>query len=109
MRAMAQWGLLNEAANQTFSANAATRQLVRGEHATLGHFVDHQINKPKWDAWKNLPEAVRTGKVAFALAHDGLDMHEVSMPYMESCRAESVLLRMRALVFSSVQKPMWHH
>lgn len=39
---------------------------------------DHQINEPKWDAWKVLPEAVRTGQVAFALAHDGLDMHEVS-------------------------------
>lgn len=36
-----------------------------------------QINEPKWDAWKVLPEAVRTGQVAFALAHDGLDMHEV--------------------------------
>jgi hypothetical protein len=38
---------------------------------------DHQINEPKWDAWKVLPEAVRTGEVAFALAHGGLDMHEV--------------------------------
>lgn len=38
-----------------------------------------QINEPKWDAWKVLPEAVRTGQVAFALAHDGLDMHEVGV------------------------------
>lgn len=38
-----------------------------------------QINEPKWDAWKVLPEAVRTGQVAFALAHDGLDMHEVML------------------------------
>jgi hypothetical protein len=36
-----------------------------------------QINKPKWDAWKMLPEAVRSGDVAFALAHGGLDMHQV--------------------------------
>ena len=36
-----------------------------------------QINKPKWDAWKMLPEAVRSGAVPFALAHDGLDMHQV--------------------------------
>ena len=54
-----------------------TRELVRGKDATLGHFVDHQINKPKWDAWKALPEAVRTGQVAFAVAHGGLDMHQV--------------------------------
>ena len=37
-----------------------------------------QINKPKWDAWKMLPEAVRSGAVPFALAHGGLDMHQVS-------------------------------
>lgn len=36
-----------------------------------------QINKPKWDAWKMLPEAVRSGEVPFALAHGGLDMHQV--------------------------------
>ena len=51
---------------------------VRGKEATLGHFVDHQINKPKWEAWKFLPEAVQQGEVAFALAHGGLDMHQVS-------------------------------
>lgn len=79
LRAMAQWELLDEADGRVFAPNAATRQLVRSqEGATLGHFVDHQINKPKWEAWapRNFPEAVRTGKVAFALAHGGLDMHE---------------------------------
>ena len=50
---------------------------MRGKDASLGHFVDHQINEPKWEAWKVLPEAVRTGQVAFALAHDGMDMHQV--------------------------------
>ena len=39
-----------------------------------------QINKPKWDAWKMLPEAVKCGAVPFALAHGGLDMHQVSPP-----------------------------
>jgi hypothetical protein len=62
---------------QQFRANGSTRLLVRGKDASLGHFVDHQINEPKWEAWKVLPEAVRTGQVAFALAHDGLDMHQV--------------------------------
>lgn len=51
---------------------------MRGKEATLGHFVDHQINKPKWEAWKFLPEAVQQGEVAFALAHGGSDMHQVS-------------------------------
>ncbi len=78
LRAMAQWELLDEARQgRLFSANAATRELVRGKEASLGHFVDHQINKPKWDAWKMLPEAVRSGAVPFALAHGGLDMHQV--------------------------------
>ena len=62
---------------QEFRANGSTQLLVRGKDATLGHFVDHQINEPKWEAWKVLPEAVRTGQVAFALAHDGMDMHQV--------------------------------
>ncbi len=39
-----------------------------------------QINKPKWDAWKMLPEAVKSGAVPFALAHGGLDMHQVTSP-----------------------------
>lgn len=68
---------LDEQPEKRFSANDATRELVRGKDATLGHFVDHQINKPKWDAWKALPEAVKTGQVAFAVAHGGLDMHQV--------------------------------
>ena len=70
-------GRLDELPERTFAPNDATRELVRGKDATLGHFVDHQINKPKWDAWKALPEAVRTGQVAFAVAHGGLDMHQV--------------------------------
>ncbi|BDA43824.1 probable mitomycin biosynthesis 6-O-methyltransferase [Coccomyxa sp. Obi] len=77
LRVCGQWSLLDEEREgRLFSANSATRQLVRGKDASLGHFVDHQINKPKWDAWKMLPEAVRTGAVPFALAHGGLDMHQ---------------------------------
>ncbi|KAK9836012.1 hypothetical protein WJX81_006289 [Elliptochloris bilobata] len=76
LRVTAQYELLDELPEQTFAPNDATRELVRGKDATLGHFVDHQINKPKWDAWKALPEAVRTGQVAFAVAHGGLDMHQ---------------------------------
>jgi hypothetical protein len=76
LRMLAQWEILDEEEGRKFSPNAATKLLVRGKEATLGHFVDHQINEPKWDAWKVLPEAVRTGQVAFALAHGGLDMHE---------------------------------
>lgn len=44
-----------------------------------------QINKPKWDAWKMLPEAVRTGAVPFALAHGGLDMHQVMLHWRGLC------------------------
>lgn len=61
-----------------FSANAATAELVQGDAPSLGHFASHQINKPKWDAWKVLPEAVKTGQTAFVLAHDGIDMYQVS-------------------------------
>lgn len=48
-----------------------------------------QINEPKWDAWKVLPEAVRTGQVAFALAHDGLDMHEVGVCVFTSSQMQA--------------------
>jgi hypothetical protein len=62
-----------------------TRGVVNRNKYRFRHYIrsrvcalqDHQINEPKWDAWKVLPEAVRTGEVAFALAHGGLDMHEV--------------------------------
>ena len=77
-------GRLDELPERTFAPNDATRELVRGKDATLGHFVDHQINKPKWDAWKALPEAVRTGQVAFAVAHGGLDMHQVRSSLLET-------------------------
>ena len=44
LRAMAQWELLDETPEgRQFSANAATRELVRGKEASLGHFVDHQV------------------------------------------------------------------
>lgn len=43
MRVMAQWDILDEKKARHFSANAATRQLVRGKEATLGSFVDHQV------------------------------------------------------------------
>jgi hypothetical protein len=76
LRMLAQWELLDESEGRNFTANLATKQLVRGKEATLGHFVDHQINKPKWEAWKFLPEAVQQGDVAFALAHGGSDMHQ---------------------------------
>ncbi|CAL5227239.1 g10163 [Coccomyxa viridis] len=77
LRVTAQWELIDETPEgKCFSPNASTRELVRGKEASLGHFVDHQINKPKWDAWKMLPEAVKSGAVPFALAHGGLDMHQ---------------------------------
>ena len=44
-----------------------------------------QINKPKWDAWKMLPEAVKSGAVPFALAHGGLDMHQVRPTLLGPC------------------------
>ena len=47
-------------------------------HLVLTILRAYQINKPKWDAWKMLPEAVQQGEVAFALAHGGFDMHQVS-------------------------------
>ena len=80
-------GRLDELPERVFAPNDATRELVRGKDATLGHFVDHQINKPKWDAWKALPEAVRTGQVAFAVAHGGLDMHQARRPLHWGCPA----------------------
>ncbi len=47
LRVCGQWSLLDEAREgRLFSANSATRQLVRGKDATLGHFVDHQVRRP---------------------------------------------------------------
>ena len=44
LRVTAQWELLDETPEgKNFSANASTRELVRGKEASLGHFVDHQV------------------------------------------------------------------
>lgn len=46
LRVCGQWSLLDETREgRLFSANSATRQLVRGKDATLGHFVDHQVGR----------------------------------------------------------------
>ena len=77
LRVMAQYDMLDEHSGKTFSSNAATSLLVRGKEPSLGHMAAHQINAPKADAWKVLPEAVRTGKTAFMLAHKGETMYQV--------------------------------
>ena len=74
---MAQYDMLDEHSGKTFSSNAATGLLVRGKEPSLGHMAAHQINAPKADAWKVLPEAVRTGKRAFVLANKGETMYQV--------------------------------
>ena len=44
LRVTAQWELIDETPEgKLFSPNASTRELVRGEEASLGHFVDHQV------------------------------------------------------------------
>ena len=78
LRVMAQYDMLDEHSDKTFSSNTATRLLVRGKEPSLGHMARHQINGPKQDAWKVLPEAVRTGQTAFVLAHNGDTMYQVS-------------------------------
>ena len=44
LRMLAQWELLDEQHDKLFSANLATKELVRGKEASLGHFVDHQAH-----------------------------------------------------------------
>jgi cyclopropane fatty-acyl-phospholipid synthase-like methyltransferase len=75
LRVLAQWELLEEMPDKKFQANEATKELVRGKEPSLGHFAAHQINQPKADAWKILPQAVQQGKTAFVMAH-GKDMYQ---------------------------------
>ena len=77
LRVMAQYNMLDEQPGKLFSSNVATGLLVRGKDPSLGHMAAHQINTPKLDAWKVLPEAVKTGQTAFMLAHNGETMYQV--------------------------------
>ncbi len=77
LRVLAQHSILDETKERSFAANAATGDLVQGDKPSLGHMAAHLINAPKWDAWKLLPEAVKTGGTAFAMAHDGNDVYQV--------------------------------
>lgn len=83
LRVMAQYNMLDEHPGKLFSSNVATGLLVRGKDASLGHMAAHQINTPKLEAWKVLPEAVKTGKTAFVLAHNGETMYQV--PLLTTC------------------------
>lgn len=76
LRVMAQYDMLDEHTDRKFSSNVATSLLVRGKEPSLGHMAAHQINTPKMQAWQVLPEAVRTGKTAFTLAHHGDTMYQ---------------------------------
>lgn len=78
LRVMAQYNMLDEQPGKLFSSNVATGLLVRGKSPSLGHMAAHQINTPKLEAWKVLPEAVKTGQTAFVLAHNGETMYQVS-------------------------------
>ena len=77
LRVMAQYDMLDEQPGKLFSSNVATSLLVRGKKPSLGHMAAHQINIPKLEAWKVLPEAVKTGQTAFMLAHNGETMYQV--------------------------------
>lgn len=82
LRVMAQYDMLDEHTDRKFSSNVATSLLVRGKEPSLGHMAAHQINTPKMQAWQVLPEAVRTGKTAFTLAHHGDTMYQVRLSYL---------------------------
>jgi len=56
LRVLAQHELLEELPGKAFAPNAATAELAQGDQPSLGHMAAHLINKPKWDAWKMLPE-----------------------------------------------------
>jgi len=97
LRVMAQYDMLDEHSDKKFSSNAATSLLVRGKEPSLGHMAAHQINTPKTEAWKVLPEAVRTGQTAFMLAHGGDTMYQVrcsSTPVMHPGHSLALLLPM---------------
>lgn len=79
LRVMAQYNMLDEQPGKLFSSNVATQLLVRGKDPSLGHMAAHQINTPKLEAWKVLPEAVKTGQTAFVLAHNGETMYQVRL------------------------------
>lgn len=80
LRVLAQHSILDETKERSFAANAATSDLVQGDKPSLGHMAAHLINAPKWDAWKLLPEAVKSGGTAFAMAHDGNDVYQAHPP-----------------------------
>ena len=102
LRVMAQYDMLDEHSGKRFSSNAATSLLVRGKEPSLGHMAAHQINTPKTEAWKVLPEAVRTGQTAFMLAHGGDTMYQVRWSFASSCTPVTPLICFRQYCFSVV-------
>ena len=75
LSALAQWGIGVEKEDKHFAANRAIELLRRDEGPSMGHLVFYYGSDEVWAAMMEFPEAVKTGRPAYEIAH-GVNVYE---------------------------------
>lgn len=69
LRALAHVDVLEEKSDRIFAPTELSSLLVTNKEPSAGHLAMHLIEPAQWDAWRNLPEALKQGVVPFELAN----------------------------------------
>ncbi len=69
LRALAHLGVFLEKPGRVFAATDLSEHLVTNKEPSLGHFLMHITEPSMWNAWRELENSLKTGEVAFEIAH----------------------------------------
>ena len=75
LSALAQWGIGVEKEDKHFAANRAIELLRRDQGPSMGNVVAYINSDQIWAAMMEFPEAVKSGRLAFEMAH-GMNVYE---------------------------------
>ena len=75
LSALAQWGIGVEKEDKHFAANRAIELLRRDQGPSMGHLVSYFGSDEIWAAMMEFPEAVKSGRPAYEIAH-GMNVYE---------------------------------
>ncbi|MEQ9234340.1 MAG: methyltransferase [Coleofasciculus chthonoplastes F3-SA18-01] len=68
LRALAHLGVFAEKPGRVFAPTELSELLITDDSPSVGHFLMHITEPNMWDAWRELENSLKTGKVPFELA-----------------------------------------
>ncbi|MEQ9356567.1 methyltransferase [Coleofasciculus chthonoplastes] len=68
LRALAHLGVFAEKPGRVFAPTELSKLLITDDSPSVGHFLMHITEPNMWDAWRELENSLKTGKVPFELA-----------------------------------------